>query len=396
MKKLAAKLKPAAEKAVKQQHPWIWDSGIAKITDGGSTGDTVIIFDQRKNKYLAFGLYDPSSPIAIKVLQTGSPMQLDEEWISEKLRIALAKRATLLATDTNSYRWIYGENDGLPSLIIDVYDDVAVVKLYSLIWEPQLEHIIAAVSTQISVRAIVLRLSRLTEAHTADRALHYDGAVIWGRLGQSEIIFREYGLRFSADVVHGHKTGYFLDHRHNRHLVGSLSRGKKVLDVFSYAGGFSVHALAGGAASVTSLDISKQALEMAKKNAILNNVQARHKIISGDAFETMEKLANSGRRFDLIIVDPPSFAKKADEVTRAVRSYKKLTRYAASLVSRGGLLVMASCSSRVSASIFFEAVESTLSEYGHRYEILDKTAHDVDHPIGIPEAAYLKCAYYQM
>lgn len=396
MQKLAAKLKPAAEKAVKQNHPWVWDNGIDKITDGGSTGDAVIIFDQRKNKFLAFGLYDPNSPIAIKVLQTGSPMRLDAEWISDKLRVALAKRKPLLATDTNSYRWIYGENDGLPSLIIDVYADVAVIKLYSLIWETQLSHIIEAIAEQIAVRAIVLRLSRLTEAHTTDKELHHDGAVVWGQLQDSEIIFREYGLLFTADVVHGHKTGYFLDHRHNRYQVSTLSKGRTVLDVFSYAGGFSVHALAGGAKSVTSLDISKQALEMAKKNAELNNLSSRHKTIAGDAFEAMEQLLHKGRKFDLIIVDPPSFAKKADEVTRALKSYKKLTRYAASLVSRGGILVMASCSSRVSADVFFAAVESTLAEYGHPYSIMDKTAHDVDHPIGILEAAYLKCGYYQM
>jgi len=169
-----------------------------------------------------------------------------------------------------------------------------------------------------------------------------------------------------------------------------------VLDVFSYAGGFSVHALAGGAREVTSLDISKQALEMAKKNVKLNRLTARHKTMAVDAFSGMEQLFNSGTKYELIIVDPPSFAKKAEETERALKSYQKLTVYAAGLVSRGGTLVMASCSSRVSAEQFFDVVQSTLTSQGHKYEILEKTNHDIDHPIHIKEAAYLKCGYYKI
>jgi len=395
-KPIVVKLKPAAEKAIKQGHPWVWESGIDKLSRQGSCGDTVIIFDKRKNKFLALGLYDPESPIVIKVLQSGVPMRLDTEWLEDKLRQAKAKREPLLQTDTNSYRWIYGENDDLPGLIIDVYDDVAVIKLYSLIWESYLDSIITIITEQISVKAIVLRLSRLTAQKTKDKALHFDGAVVFGKLSDPEIIFTEYSLKFSANVVSGHKTGYFLDHRHNRYQVGKLSKGKRVLDIFSYAGGFSVHALAGGAQEVTSLDISKQALEMAKKNVKLNKLTSRHKTLAVDAFEGMETLYKSGRKFDLIIVDPPSYAKKAEETNRAIKSYKRLTNYALHLVTNGGILVMASCSSRVSKDQFFDAVESTLSDAEIHFEILDKTSHDIDHPIKIKEAAYLKCGYYKI
>jgi len=395
-KRLAAKLRPAAEKAVKQGHPWVWDNGIEKITDGGQCGDTVIIFDQKKNKFLAVGLYDPASPIAIKVISMGQPQQMDQEWIADSLRAALDHRHPLLATDTNSFRWVYGENDKLPGLIIDVYDDVAVVKLYSLIWEQFLPWITESIAELRPVKAVILRLSRLTAQHTTDSALYYDGAVIHGQLKNSEVVFTEYGLKFVADAIAGHKTGYFLDHRHNRYRVSQLAKGCRVLDVFSYAGGFSVHALAGGAREVTSLDISRQALEMARKNVKLNNLLSRHKIMAIDAFEGMEQLFNSGSKYELIIVDPPSFAKKANEVERALKSYQRLTVYAAGLVSRGGMLVMASCSSRVSAGQFYEAVETTLQKQGHKYEILEKSNHDVDHPILIPEAAYLKCGYYKI
>lgn len=395
-KKLAVKLRPAAEKAVKQGHPWVWESGIEKITHGGDCGDAAIIFDKRKNKFLAFGLYDPASPIAIKVLSVGKSMNLDEAWITEKLEEAHIKRQPLLETNTNSYRWIYGENDGLPMLIIDVYDNVAVVKLYSLIWEAHIHSVVNAINAITEVKAVVLRLSRLTAQHTADKELHHDGAVIYGQLKSPVIIFTEYGLRFTADVVSGHKTGYFLDHRHNRYKISHLSKGRRVLDIFSYAGGFSVHALAGGAKSVTSLDISKQALEMAKENVKLNKLTARHKVMAIDAFKGMEELYKAGRKFELIIVDPPSFAKKAEENARALKSYKRLTQYASHLITKGGILVMASCSSRVSKQEFFEAVESVLQEEEIRYEVIEKTDHDIDHPIKIVESAYLKCGYYKV
>ena len=395
-KNLAAKLKPAAEKAVKQRHPWIWDSGIDKISPGGSCGDPVIIFDKRKNKFLAFGLYDPDSPIAIKVLSVGTSMRLDQEWFTDMLQKAHDHRAPLLLTDTNSYRWVYGENDGLPSLIIDVYDEVAVIKLYSLIWEDYLDLIIAGITEVISPKAIVLRLSRLTAEKTKDKALHFDGSLVYGHLPNTEVIFTEYGLKFAADVVSGHKTGYFLDHRHNRYQVSKISKGKRVLDIFSYAGGFSVHALAGGAKEVTSLDISKQALAMADQNVKLNRLNARHKTMAMDAFQAMEKLYNDGRKFELIVVDPPSFAKKASETDRALKSYKRLTRYASRLVTEQGILVMASCSSRVSADQFFNAVEETLRDDDIQFEVIQKSTHDIDHPIKIPEAAYLKCGYYKV
>lgn len=393
---LAVKLKPAGEKAVKQGHPWVWQNSIEKISDGGVVGDVAIIFDQKKNKFLACGLYDPNSPIRIKVLQVNKSMRLDAEWIDDKFRLALDVRRPLIEKNTNSFRWIYGENDGLPGLIIDVYDSVAVVKLYSLIWQPYLDHIITSVTEQYDVKAIILRLSRNVEREAAGNELLQDGALVFGHLPNPEIVFTEYGVKFSANVIDGHKTGYFLDHRHNRHKVGKLSKGAHVLDVFSYAGGFSVHALAGGARSVTSLDISKQALELARKNAKLNNLTSKHKIIAGDAFEEMEKLWRAKKKYDIIVVDPPSFAKKADEVRVALKSYSRLTTYAASLTTKGSILVMASCSSRVSSDQFFNAVESTLTKDGHQYEIIEKTYHDIDHPIKIPEAAYLKCGYYRV
>ncbi len=208
--------------------------------------------------------------------------------------------------------------------------------------------------------------------------------------------FIEHGVYFSANVIKGHKTGYFLDHRDNRRRVGEFSKGKTVLDVFSYAGGFSVHALANQAKEVTSLDISKQALEIALENGKLNDYSGKHHIIAGDAFTEMEQLIQSGKTFDVVVIDPPSFAKQQSEIHLAKKKYAQLAQLGEKLTAKGGLLVLASCSSRIIADAFFDVNKASLSQAKRRFKLVLKTQHDTDHPIGFPEGAYLKCGYYQL
>ena len=318
---------------------------------------------------------------------------INSEWITDKIKEAYSKRESLLETDTNSYRLVFGENDGLPSLIVDIYADVAVIKLYSLIWKPFLHVILDTVVEVASSETVVLRLSRNVAKQSKDLK---NGSVIHGELLDPVIVFREHGVLFSAHVIKGHKTGYFLDHRHNRHRVGQLSEGKTVLDIFAYAGGFSVHALAGGATSVTSLDISAQALEMSKQNVALNDLSANHDIMAVDALEGMQSLKNQRKTFDIVIVDPPSFAKSASDVPGAINSYKRLTKLAIPLVAEGGLLLSASCSSRVDSDTFFYLLIHELDECNRFYKVEDRTAHDTDHPISFPEGAYLKSVYIRL
>ncbi len=394
--RLAIKLRPAVEKIVRSGHPWVFDKGIVKQNAEGKAGDFAIIFDQKKNKFLAIGLFDPDSPIRIKILAANKPATINSDWFEEKISTAFQKRKLLLETDTNSYRLIYGENDGLPGLIADVYDSVLVVKLYSAIWMPFLKDIFPLLLKATNCKTLVLRLSRnLQKAPESLHGLH-DGQVLFGKLENENIIFKEHSLNFEANVIHGHKTGYFLDHRHNRFKIRSLSKGKTVLDIFAYAGGFSVNALAGGATNVTSLDISKPALELAKRNVSLNKLTANHSILVGDAFAEMEALKQERKRFDLVIVDPPSFAKKESEIAGALRSYERLTQLAIDLVSRNGILMMASCSSRILADDFYELVISTLTKSGRGFSEIERTLHDIDHPIGFAEGAYLKSIYFQL
>lgn len=390
--KIAIKLKPVAETLVKKGHPWVFENSIVKQNIEGKSGDLAIIFDHKKNKFLAIGFYDSNSPIRIKILQTKKPVTINADWFALKVEEAYKKRIPLLKTDTNSYRLIYGENDGLPSLIADAYDNVLVIKLYASFWFYHLHHILPSLIEISQAKTTVLRLSRNVQK-TGNEFNLKDGEIIQGELDNEVVIFKEHGIRFSANVIHGHKTGYFLDHRHNRKKVGELAKDKTVLDVFSYAGGFSVHALTNGAKEVTSLDISKPALEIAKQNAKLNTFSGKHKTIAGDAFEELDKLNQKQIKFDLVVIDPPSFAKSAQEVNGAINSYKKLTYLGIKLVNPNGILVLASCSSRITATQFFDLVENILQQTKTKYSILDKTQHDIDHPIGFKEGAYLKCVY---
>ena len=393
--KIAIKLKPNAELLVKKGHPWVFENSIIKQNKEGETGDLAVIFDSRKNRFLACGFYDPHSPIRIKILQANKSVTVNTEWFTQKIEEAYKKRIPLLKTNTNSYRFIYGENDGLPSLVADVYDNVLVVKLYASFWFYYLKDVLPSLIKTSKATTTVLRLSRNTQKE-GNEFNFKDGQILDGELKNEVIIFKEHGINFSANVIHGHKTGYFLDHRANRKKVGTMAKGKTVLDVFSYAGGFSIHALAGGAKEVTSLDISKPALEIAKSNAKLNPFKGKHKTIAGDAFDELNKLAETNTKYDLVVIDPPSFAKSATEVDRALASYKKLTTLGLKLVQNKGTLVLASCSSRVTAEQFFDLVEETLIKNNVDYTIKAKTLHDIDHPIGFKEGAYLKCIYVQI
>ena len=394
--RLAIKVKPSVERIIKQKHPWLFEQGIVKQNKEGKAGDLAIIFDQKKNQYLAVGLYDPHSIIRVKLLQFIDKAVIDEAWFLNKITAAYDLRSPLLKTDTNSYRLIHGENDGLPGFIADVYSGVLVVKLYSFIWLPYLKTILPILLQTSQCQTIVLRLSRLLQQNETGLYGLKDGQVIYGMLGQEVVQFREHGLLFNANVIKGHKTGYFLDHRHNRKRVGELSKNKTVLDIFAYAGGFSVHALAGGAKEVTSLDISAQALEMAIQNVALNNKGANHKTMAIDAFKGLEELQLSGKRFDIVVVDPPSFAKKESEITKALHSYARLAKAAIKVVEKGGVLLLASCSSRVSADIFFKASIDSMEASGRAYTEMERSLHDTDHPIGFKEGGYLKSIYFRV
>ncbi|GAA3604852.1 class I SAM-dependent rRNA methyltransferase [Flavivirga amylovorans] len=393
-KRLAVKLNAKGEQFVVKKHPWVFSNNIVKINDDAKTGDLAIVFSKNKNKVVGLGLYDANSPIRIKIIHSdASKAEINADFFHLKIEEAYKKRLELLKTNTTSYRLLFGENDGFPGLIADVYDTVLVVKLYSEIWLPYLEPILKSLQIVSNVDTVVIRLSRGLE-QSKNHQLK-DGEVVFGTLENEVVQFIEHNVKFSANVIKGHKTGYFLDHRANRKQVGEWSGGKTVLDVFSYAGGFSVHALYNGAKSVTSLDISKQALEIAYQNGKLNDYSGKHDTIAGDAFVELKKMIKSKQTFDVVVIDPPSFAKQQSEIDLAKRKYAQLAELGIQLTASKGLLVLASCSSRVLAQSFFDINLQVLNNQSRPFNNILNTYHDIDHPISFPEGAYLKCGYYR-
>jgi 23S rRNA (cytosine1962-C5)-methyltransferase len=352
-------------------------------------------------------------------LQHGAPAAIDAAFFAGRLAAAAQRRAVFAAgngglgqetgpsqggaaaTDTTGYRLVHGEGDGLPGLVVDRYDRVLVVKLYSAAWLPHLTAVLEGLAGIAPADWIVLRLSRAMQQEPA--ALHglRDGATLAGAPVTNPVIFRENGLLFEADVLRGQKTGFFLDQRENRARVEGLAADKETLNVFAFTGGFSLYAARGGAPAVLSLDISAPALLAAERNFALNHhlpqvAAARSEFLAEDAFIALAKLAQAGRRFDLVVVDPPAFAKQQSEIPAALLAYERLARLALGVLQLGGTLVMASCSSRVSSLDFFAAVRRGAARAGRALHEFDHTGHPVDHPIGFAEGAYLKCMYAEV
>lgn len=398
--RLAVKVTPDALRHIRSGHPWLFDGSITSVNRDGAPGDLAVIFDEER-RFAAIGLWDPASPIRVKVLHHGSPTSIDAAWFAERLAAAVHLRRTLAESiggteATTAYRIVHGENDRLPGLVVDRYGHVLVVKLYSAAWVPHLAVIVPALLALLPSRSVVLRLARAIR----DQPLHglAEGDSMYGPQVDAPVAFLEHGLHFEADVIHGQKTGYFLDQRDNRALVGAAANGTRVLDVFSCSGGFSVHAAAGGARSVLSIDSSPGAIDAAQRNMHINMDRAdvagcRHTVRIGEAFGVLEELGTQRGRFDVVVVDPPSFARNAVSVPRALTAYQRLAELAAPLVEQGGLLVHASCSSRVTEADFVRAIHTGCARAGIELDEDRRTGHPIDHPIGFPEGGYLKAIY---
>ncbi len=394
-RRLAVRVTKDALRQVRAGHPWIFETAITSVSHQAAAGDLAVVFDDDRN-FAAVGLFDPSSPIRVRVLHQGKPTQIDSTWWAVRLEAALAVRRELAEYGaTTGYRLVHGENDGLPGLIVDRYADTLVVKVYSSAWLPHLATIVPMLVERLGPASIVARLSREVKRGTTFGLT--DGAALHGETPTAPVLFLENGLTFEADVVHGQKTGHFLDQRDNRSLVHTLASGRRVLDVFACTGGFSVYAAAGRAKSVHSVDISTQALATAQRNMAHNGFgPAIHAVLAGDAFEVMARLANQGKTYGVVVVDPPSFARKGSEVQAGIQAYRKLTQYALALVEPGGVLVQSSCSSRITPTDFYDAVFTSARVNGFRLRELQRTGHAVDHPIGFIHGEYLKTLFAQV
>lgn len=391
-RRLAVRVTRDAERRLRGGHPWLFDGSITSLSHEGAPGDLAVVFDADR-RFVAVGLYDPASPIRVRILHHGRPATIDSAWWAARLADAFERRRGLEAEGTTAYRCVNGESDGFGGLVLDRYDDVYVLKVYSAAWFPHLPDLVREIDHMVHPRSLVLRVSRAVASGQCF-GLDVPTALI-GTLPDEPVHFTENGLAMEADVVQGQKTGHFLDQRDNRRLVQTLSRGARVLDVFACTGGFSVHAAAGGARSVHSVDLSAQALETARRNVAANADRPEvaacvHTVEVGDAFEVLRELGRRRETFDLVVVDPPSFAHKSDDIPRARNAYRALAQLAVSVVRPGGRLVMSSCSSRISADDFVHLVLAAIGDAGVDVDVDARTTHGVDHPIGFAEAAYLQ------
>ncbi len=379
------RITPVAERAVRDGHPWVYADAVRETSREGAAGDIAAIYD-RKDRLLALGLFDPLSPIRVRVVHRGKPRPVDAEFWRERLREAVARRKGILDAQTTACRLVHGESDGFPAFVVDRYAETLVAKVYSDVWKPRIGVLVDLLREELTPQRIVLRRSR---------AMSGDGAeVVFGSAPEGEVDFLETGLRFGADVLKGQKTGFFLDQRENRRIVETLARGRETLNAFSYSGGFSLYAARGGATRVIDLDESPHALEAANRNFARNpGLATPHETVQADAFDWLGK---TERLFDLVVLDPPSFAKRETERERAIGAYRRLAALGAARLRPGGILVACSCSAHVCAEEFFGAVREALQRAGRPWTELRTTRHPLDHPAGFREAEYLKGLYVRL
>jgi 23S rRNA (cytosine1962-C5)-methyltransferase len=400
-RRLAVRLTAEALTHVRRGSPWVFEGSVESVGLNGEEqpGDLAVVFDTRR-EFVAIGLWDPASTIRIKMLHAGAPQQIDAEFWSQRVRAALERRDTLREDpDTDAYRLIHGENDGFPGLVVDRYANTLVVKIYSPIWWPHLRAVVEPLVDAESPARVVLRLARSVTAISQHLS---DGSTLIGEPGAGPVIIRERGLQLEADVVAGNKTGHFLDQRDNRSLVrasvGAYPKGAEVLDVFSHTGGFSLSAAAGGARKVHMVDVSAAALEAATRNFTLNRHihavrECQVRTTVGDAFEVLAQLRADEYSFDVVILDPPSFAHSERNVAKAEQAYFRLTQAGLRVLRPGGLLVQASCSSRIDDESFYRIVHEAAVHSRRDLQEIRRTGHPIDHPVGFEYGAYLKAVF---
>ena len=383
-------IKPGREKSLLRRHPWVFASAIQQpLTPPPPMGSTVDLMAPG-GRFLARASFSPHSQIRARVW-TFAPETVDADFFRKRIKAALEQRAMLLQENQgDSYRLIHGESDGLPGLIVDRYGEVLVLQSLTAgteFWKDTLADILVEETG----------ISNIYERSDADvrelEGLEATTGMLRGTLASFIFPITEHGLRFQVDIAEGHKTGFYLDQRANRHLVGALARDRDVLNCFCYTGGFSIHALAQGAQSVLSVDSSAGALALLEENIKLNNLPAeKHKSLEGDVFQLLRKFRDQALSFDLIILDPPKFAPTAAHAERATRAYKDINLLAFKLLRQGGVLVTYSCSGGVDAALFQKVVAAAALDAGVDASIVAHLAQGMDHPVSLhfPEGAYLK------
>jgi 23S rRNA (cytosine1962-C5)-methyltransferase len=383
-------LKKGKEKALLRRHPWIFSRAIGKIETGIQLGETVEITNV-KGEWLARGFFSPHSQIRSRVWTFSPDESIDGSFFERRIEKAKIYRQKIFGSEnSNAYRLINSESDGLPGLIVDKYSDWLVVQFLSAGVEFWRETIIDILNKQFRPLGIYERSDTTSRSQ---EGLPLRKGTIAGEEPPEFIEIIENGLKFLVDVRKGHKTGFYLDQKANRKLVEEHASGQSVLNCFSYTGGFGIYALRGGAKNLVNIDTSQNALDIATENIKLNKLESSETInIKGDVFEELRNFLERGTRFDLIILDPPKFVESKRQLFQGARGYKDINMLAFKLLKRGGKLFTFSCSGHVTQELFVKIVSDAASDAGMSPKILRFLTQSPDHPFitSFPESLYLK------
>ena len=382
-------LQQGREKSLQRHHPWVFSGAVERLEGNAISGDTVQICDTQGG-FLAWGAYNSQSQIVARVWSWQAEEKIDADFFRRKISNAVATRKALkLDQHSNGMRLIHGESDGLPGLIVDQYATVLVLQLGSAgaeRWRNTLADILQELCSPVCI------YERSDSDGRELEGLRKRNEVLRGKLPEN-LSVTEIGIRIAVDVATGQKTGFYLDQRDNRKLIGELSEGRDVLNCFCYTGGFSLYALRGGAKSVLSIDSSAEALQLAQRNVELNGLDAsRAEWQDKDVFEALRKLRDQNRKFDLIVLDPPKFAPTAAFAEKAARAYKDINLLGFKLLRPGGILATFSCSGGISDDLFQKIIAGAALDAGVQAQIVHKVHAAADHPVllSFPEGAYLK------
>jgi 23S rRNA (cytosine1962-C5)-methyltransferase len=386
----AIQLRKDLARHLRAGHPWVFRKAIEKAP---KLPAGTIVDVEEDGRFVARGYYDPASAITVRVLTREAGEAIDAAFWRRRVARAVRLRQELVR-DTTGFRLVHGEADGLPGVVADRYDHTAVLKLYSAGLTPWRGQIVEALRAESDGLAGVYGRDEIPRDDD-DEGGAPAGRVLWGAEPPERIVIYEHGMKVLVDVRRGQKTGFFLDQRENRRMVRELSRGRgDALNLFSYTGGFSVAAALGGAKHVVSVDVDRDAIALARDVFRENGIDpADHAFASQDAFDILASYKREGRRFDLVVCDPPAFAKSQKAVDAALAGYASLNRAALAVLAPGGLLVTASCSARVSAEQFFDAVKEAAFKARVDLQVVAETRQPPDHPISpqFREGRYLKC-----
>jgi 23S rRNA (cytosine1962-C5)-methyltransferase len=384
-------LKPGREKSVRNRHPWLFSGAIQHIDHDAQNGDVVDVHSPL-GQWLARGYLNRRSQIQVRLLTWHAGEAIDEDFWRIRLQRAIAGRASLAADlHTDAYRLVHAESDGLPGLVVDRYGDWLVMQCLTLGVE-RVKPLLARLLVELCQPAGVVERSDVDVRQKEGLRPAVD--VLHGQAPGGPVEIVEHSQRFLVDLLGGQKTGFYLDQRENRRRVAAYCQGGRVLNAFSYSGGFAVYALAAGAQHVTNLDSSLEALELAERNLALNGFDpdAQAEGVAGDVFQVLRDWRAAGQRFDVVILDPPKFAHSQQQVDRAARAYKDINLLAMQLLHPGGVLATFSCSGLVSADLFQKIVFGASIDAGRDVQVIERLSQGPDHPtlLSFPEGEYLK------